>query len=79
MSSSNSLPMPTQASELAGNATTEQKEACLLAMTLFNYTEGIFAHSVGTRIRVTEVSFEPFGKYEQSKVVCTITVEPGMS
>jgi hypothetical protein len=74
---STATPMSTKVSDITGNGTTEQKEACLQAMSLYNSLDGIFAHSVGVRIRIVDVSIEPFGNFERAKVACETTVEHG--
>lgn len=76
--STTAKPIPTKASEIPGNATDEQKEACLHAMLLFKSVDDVFAHSISQRVRIVEVSAEPFGKGERVKTVCELTVETGM-
>jgi hypothetical protein len=71
-------PIPTDASEIAGNAPSEHKEACIQILQLFTSVGGIFANPVGLRIRPVDMSTEPFGKVERTKVICEITVERGL-
>jgi acyl-coenzyme A thioesterase 13 len=65
---------PRVPSDIPGTATYEQKSDVLQVLDLFNHYEGIFGESVGKKIRITDVSVEPFGRGRKATVVCELTV-----